>query len=373
MRDVLGASRLRRTSTVRLLPPCTFGARPLCGRPVYGWGGRITRASPSPSGPSRLARRSPALRACVEPLRFASYRHAPSCATALRPPVYGWGGRNRTSDAGVKVRCLNRLATPQCAKFAVTMRLPSASSSGERFIPCTTNPATSVGRCRSRASASRDLRRARTGSPRCRSSGFCFLLKPIKCLPDSRIALRDDVKTVVGLLTGEKVAYCDSVGISCQFGVLEHAAGVDVDGRAQQEIDRRRGIDIAESLSNALGPGGVTMDKDRHVCTELQPERSSSWRDPARISTNDSVRRGSSPHPSCHRQAHRPAGSACSPGYRRRANNRYPVAAAGLHGSPGRRPDAAPATWFAREHHRLGPYRERQFVAQVDELEYGLQ
>jgi hypothetical protein len=27
--------------------------------------------------------------------------------------LYGWGGRNRTCGAGVKVRCLNRLATPQ--------------------------------------------------------------------------------------------------------------------------------------------------------------------------------------------------------------------------------------------------------------------
>ena len=96
-----------RFSSYRLHPKCVAATRL-----QLGWGGRITRAAPSPSGPPRCARRS---------WRFAPasnlYGSHPTACTPSALPLRGSNlagavGFEPTS-AGVKVRCLNRLATPQ--------------------------------------------------------------------------------------------------------------------------------------------------------------------------------------------------------------------------------------------------------------------
>ncbi len=111
-RDVLGAARRRQTSTVLTLAPIPpvpdrFAVYQLwLGRQDYSGFASALRAA-------ALRATFLALRAGVEPLRFSPWRRYPRCPTASRSINYGWGARIRTWDAGVKVRCLNRLATPQ--------------------------------------------------------------------------------------------------------------------------------------------------------------------------------------------------------------------------------------------------------------------
>jgi hypothetical protein len=166
-----GAARLRRTSTVRPLPPRHLRARPPCGRKFMAGAGGLLGLRPRP--PGRRALRDVLRRCAPASNLYGSPPPAktPSCQAALRPQIYGWGGRIRTSDAGVKVRCLNRLATPQYAKFGAATHPPNPAAANGSF------PAPRIRRPRAAAAAAgpaprRGWRKAQTHRSRCRSSAL---------------------------------------------------------------------------------------------------------------------------------------------------------------------------------------------------------
>ncbi len=180
---------------------CSAALRPQ----TYGWGGRITRATPSPFGPSRLARRSPALRACVEPLRFASYppthlRAKPPCGLKHMAGAGGFEPPMPESKSGA----LTAWPRPKCSNLLKFALLPSFSAriAIPRLVP---NP---------RPREYRDIAFAGRASP---SSGEGYHGLPADRTPLSSVARQWGLQLVVAGCPPHPCVRCDQV----QSGVAQ--------------------------------------------------------------------------------------------------------------------------------------------------------
>ena len=100
---------------------------------VWPSGSRSVVEKPQPSRERKFAEYYVCLRCLAMEGKAGTYRPGwlPPPLQPLRGRcLYGWGGRNRTYDAGVNVRCLHRLATPQKNPQITLDRVPPAGVNG---------------------------------------------------------------------------------------------------------------------------------------------------------------------------------------------------------------------------------------------------